>query len=182
MDGMNPFAPLSPAEVAHANATPAAPVPAEDWAPQRPAPKEPPEAGAIRHRRHGAASSRWVYRDAEGRPLFAMVRFDPKNPDGSPKLGRDGKPMKEVLPLTFGMDRVRLDWYFKAAPKPRPLYGLDRLAARPDAPVLVVEGEKAAEAAAVALSCGRDLAGRQRGRGQGRLDRAGGPCGGGVAR
>lgn len=30
---------------------------------------------------------------------------------------------------------------------PRPLYGLDRLAARPDAPVLVVEGEKTAEAA-----------------------------------
>ncbi len=32
---------------------------------------------------------------------------------------------------------------------PTPLYGLDRLAARPDAPVLVVEGEKAADAAAV---------------------------------
>ena len=30
---------------------------------------------------------------------------------------------------------------------PRPLYGLDRLAARPDAPVIVCEGEKAADAA-----------------------------------
>ncbi len=34
-----------------------------------------------------------------------------------------------------------------APPAPRPLFGLDRLAARPDAPVLVVEGEKAADAA-----------------------------------
>jgi putative DNA primase/helicase len=33
-------------------------------------------------------------------------------------------------------------------PAPRPFYGLDRLAARPSAPVLVVEGEKAADAAA----------------------------------
>ena len=34
-----------------------------------------------------------------------------------------------------------------AFPEPRPLYGLDRLAARPDATVLVVEGEKCADAA-----------------------------------
>jgi len=38
-------------------------------------------------------------------------------------------------------------WHFKRANPPLPLYGLDRLAARPDAPVLVVEGEKAADAA-----------------------------------
>jgi uncharacterized protein (DUF927 family) len=36
----------------------------------------------------------------------------------------------------------------KALPAPRPLYGLDRLAAAPHAAVLVVEGEKAADAAA----------------------------------
>ena len=33
-----------------------------------------------------------------------------------------------------------------AFPKPRPLYGLDRLAAKPDATVLLVEGEKCADA------------------------------------
>ena len=37
----------------------------------------------------------------------------------------------------------------KGFPNPRPLYGLDRLAARPTAPVIVVEGEKSADAAAV---------------------------------
>lgn len=35
----------------------------------------------------------------------------------------------------------------KGFPDPRPLYGLARLAQRPDAPVLVVEGEKVADAA-----------------------------------
>nr|WP_246591083.1 DUF6371 domain-containing protein [Georgfuchsia toluolica] len=38
-----------------------------------------------------------------------------------------------------------------AFPEPRPLYGLDRLAAKPDATVLLVEGEKCADAAAEVL-------------------------------
>lgn len=42
----------------------------------------------------------------------------------------------------------RLKWRLKAEPDDaRPLYGLDRLAARPAAPVLLVEGEKTADAA-----------------------------------
>lgn len=36
------------------------------------------------------------------------------------------------------------EWIAKGPPSPRPLFNLDQLAARPDAPVLVVEGEKAA--------------------------------------
>ena len=39
-------------------------------------------------------------------------------------------------------------WCPKGFPKPHPLYRLQELHARPDAPVLVVEGEKAADAAA----------------------------------
>src|SRR4051794_39059157 len=63
---------------------------------------------------------------------------------------------KQTLPYSFGR-RVwtskagnRLDqtgWHFKAPLPPRPLYGLDRLAARPQAPVMLLEGEKAADAA-----------------------------------
>jgi DNA primase len=41
-----------------------------------------------------------------------------------------------------------LRWQWKAVPAPRPLYGLDQLAASPDAQVLIAEGEKAADAAA----------------------------------
>ena len=42
-------------------------------------------------------------------------------------------------------------WHWKHPLEPRPLYGLDRLAERLDAPVLIVEGEKAADAAAELL-------------------------------
>jgi ABC-type uncharacterized transport system permease subunit len=50
---------------------------------------------------------------------------------------------KQFIPLTFWAD----GWKAKAPPEPRPLYGLDRLAARPAAPVLLCEGEKASDAA-----------------------------------
>ena len=105
-----------------------------DWRPELPAPEEPPEAW--RHARHGYPAAVWTYRDADGRPLYAVCRFSLPN-------GR-----KEVQPLTFGTLRGRRGWHWKGAPKPRPLYGLDRLGARPDAPVILTEGEKAADAAA----------------------------------
>jgi len=78
----------------------------------------------------------WKYLDSEGRLLFWVCRFD--LPDGS----------KEIRPLTcWQYPGQEPAWRWKAHPAPRPLYGLDRLAAKPGAPVLVVEGEKAADAA-----------------------------------
>ena len=59
---------------------------------------------------------------------------------------KDGE--KDIRPLTLWRTGGKLSWQLKSLPKPRPLYGLDQLAARPNAPVLVVEGEKAADAAA----------------------------------
>jgi len=85
----------------------------------------------MRHRRHGAPAATWHYRDAAGSLLFVVCRFDPPG------------ARKEIVPLSCGAE----GWRWKAPPEPRPLYGLDRLAARPAAPVLVVEGEKAADAA-----------------------------------
>jgi hypothetical protein len=105
--------------------------PRDAWAPILPAPVPLPET--IRHPRLGAPSATWHYRDAGGGLLFVVCRFDPPG------------ARKEILPLSCGAD----GWRWRAPPEPRPLYGLDRLAARPDAPVLVVEGEKAADAAAV---------------------------------
>jgi hypothetical protein len=56
---------------------------------------------------------------------------------------------KQYRPLTLWRDTSgELKWRWKAAPSPRPLYGLDRLAERPDAVVVVCEGEKSAKAAA----------------------------------
>jgi uncharacterized protein (DUF927 family) len=122
----DPFAPL-PRGLAVASTRPAADK--DDWQAILPAPR--PLLEVLRHRRHGVPSRVWRYRDAAGALLFAVARFDV-----------DG--WKEVLPYSCGAD----GWRWKAVPAPRPLYGLDRLAARPDAPVLLVEGEKTADAAA----------------------------------
>lgn len=96
---------------------------------------EPPRA----HPKHGAPSAIWTYRDAVGASLFHVCRFD--LPNGT----------KEVLPLSLWATSEGNRWRWKGHPEPRPLYGLDRLAARPDAPVVVCEGEKDADAAAQLL-------------------------------
>jgi uncharacterized protein (DUF927 family) len=54
---------------------------------------------------------------------------------------------KQILPRTWCRhENGSESWSWKGFCAPRPLYGLDRLAARPNAPVLVVEGEKTADA------------------------------------
>lgn len=132
-DGM--FAPLPGAERAPKRAAPKDP-----WRPILPIPGDAPPP-AVRHPRHGTPSRCWTYRDAAGNLLGHVWRFD--IPGGG----------KEFTPLTFcenAATRARA-WRFRAWLVPRPLYGLDRLAARPTAPVLICEGEKAADAAAELL-------------------------------
>jgi len=68
--------------------------------------------------------------------MFLVLRFDPKD------WG------KQYRPVTLWQGPEGHNWRWNAPPTPRPLYGLDRLAARPDAPVIVCEGEKAANSAA----------------------------------
>jgi putative DNA primase/helicase len=84
----------------------------------------------------GDPSDLWKYLDEQGNLLFAVARFD--RPDGK----------KEIIPLTYGENEYGRRWHWKGFPSPRPLYNLDKLAAMPDAPVLIVEGEKTVEAAA----------------------------------
>lgn len=52
-------------------------------------------------------------------------------------------PGKQIRPIAWNGDR----WEFKAPPAPRPLLNLSNLLVRPADPVIVVEGEKAADAA-----------------------------------
>lgn len=94
----------------------------------------PPPPGA--HYKHGRPSRRWVYRDAKGAVLCWVYRFDPP------------KRQREFVPLTFCVRGDERAWRWKGLPSPRPLYGLDELAKRLDIPVIVCEGEKAADAAA----------------------------------
>ena len=55
---------------------------------------------------------------------------------------------KTIRPISFVKRRDgSLGWAVKAPPKPWTLFGLEQLSERPDAPVLIVEGEKATLAA-----------------------------------
>ncbi len=89
----------------------------------------------------GRPAARWTYLDAKGAVLRYTLRFE--NASGE----------KDIRPMTLWRkpEDQSLIWRLKSEPGPRPLYGLDRLAARPTAPVLVVEGEKTADAAAERL-------------------------------
>ena len=71
----------------------------------------------------------YTYQYADGTPAFHIHRTD--YPDGSKKI-------VQQLP----------DGQWKAHPPPRPLFNLPDILKNPDAPVLVVEGEKTALAAA----------------------------------
>ncbi|OYD85733.1 hypothetical protein CHT98_02945 [Azospirillum brasilense] len=136
------FAPLTTDEMAAASeaAATGAPAPKDGgmviWEPLLPVPDDAPRA--IPPHRLGKPSAKWAYRDANGDLLGMVCRFD--RGDGG----------KDVVPLVFARNTATGEtaWRWQAFPTPRPLYGLDRLAAHPDAPVLVVEGEKAADAAA----------------------------------
>ena len=110
--------------------------------PETPPPDAPPPA-------MGRAVAQWCYRDAAGNQLFWIQRLN--------LPAQNGKPARKVF-----IHRVWLDggWHYPRSrgenadpftcewPTPRPLYNLHLLAQRPDAKVLVVEGEKAADAAA----------------------------------
>ncbi len=83
------------------------------------------------------AGIKYTYRDITGRVLWYLWRLD------DAETGQ-----KKFLPLSWGsLAGGAPGWHWKHPSGPRPLYGLDRLAARPDAPVIVVEGEKAADSA-----------------------------------
>ena len=129
-DAAKMFDPIAPEEGACA-----APLPAEDeWQVIAPIPEDTPREFPAH--RLGVPSTTWPYRDQHGGLLFVICRFETEGG-------------KEIIPLTFGNDGKGPRWRWKGYPAPRPLYGLDRLAAQPDAPVLVTEGEKAADAAGV---------------------------------
>lgn len=109
---------------------------ADDWRPVLPVPDDaPPGPPSYKHR--GTPAGCWTYRDPAGKLLGYVLRFN--LPDGG----------KEFLPATWCQNAATgaREWRFKAWPAPRPLYGLDRLAQRPAASVVVAEGEKASDAA-----------------------------------
>ena len=101
----------------------------------------------LTHPKHGEPVMHWEYRNQQGQLLFLVARYnDPVATTSS------GKPKKHFSPLTYRQQPGKQpQWAYAGPDAPCPLYGLDRLASKPEATVLVCEGEKAADAAAVLL-------------------------------
>ncbi|KZL10445.1 DUF6371 domain-containing protein [Pseudovibrio sp. Ad26] len=123
----DPFAPIKIGQATKSNRT----------QPQKaiviPVPDEAPEPPAF-HPKLGVPSHRWTYRDANSEMLGYVCRFD---------IEGEGKSYRPLCLFQVG---ERLKWRWETWRQPRPLYGLELLAKAPDAFVVIVEGEKAADA------------------------------------
>ena len=136
-----PFAPIMPEEMAAAAEGVASSPNPTDKVPIVPVPDDAPPC-LFRDPEWGDPSGLWRYRDAEGRLFGYLVRYDVTN--------KEGKPDKNFRPFTYcRLKDGRHAWRAKGLPAPRPIYRLPELLADPLRPVLVVEGEKTVEAAAV---------------------------------
>lgn len=89
-----------------------------------------PPAGVPKTYRGATLVAWWVYRDAQSRELGVVARYE-----------KDGK--KEVIPF---FKKHGATFSIGAPDVPAPLFGLDILAAQPNATVWIVEGEKCAQA------------------------------------
>ena len=85
------------------------------------------------HYDFGNPSRIWTYLDADGEVIHYVARYDPEG------------MKKQVLPWCY--DLLQSKFIAKAFPSPRPLYGLRTIAKAPQSAVLIVEGEKSADAA-----------------------------------
>ena len=112
------------------NKTPIVPVPSD----------APPMS--FKHPKFGVPTMSWPYHDGEGRLVGYVGRWD--------RVDADGRKGKEILPITFcDVGGGKTGWRSKGMPSPRPLFALPDIKVRPDAPILIVEGEKTRDAAAL---------------------------------
>lgn len=111
------------------------------WKPIRPIPEDAPEPPKA-HPNRGIPTRISIYREADGRPIGYVCRF----------ITSDGG--KDDIPLVYARHEKsgKNEWRWMAFSETcRPLYGLDRAAALPEAPLLFTEGEKCADVAHQAL-------------------------------
>jgi hypothetical protein len=99
---------------------------------------------------HGKVHVVREYRNADGQLLFYQVRYLKYDRKGNLIVTSKGTPDKidryRVLRKTIS-GALYWDWEWGLIPRPRPLYRSQYLPLNPGAPVMVCEGEKAAEAA-----------------------------------
>jgi uncharacterized protein (DUF927 family) len=134
------FAPLTADEIAGADDVSIASEKGRST-PILPVPDDAPPC-SWRHPEYGLPVARWEYRNVNGRLMAYTARVE--------YVGVEGKREKDVLPLTYCRvedgERTLLAWRACGLPAPRPLYKLPKLLASPDAPLIITEGEKKADA------------------------------------
>lgn len=79
--------------------------------------------------------SHWTYRNEKGETVGYTVRF------------HDAEGNKNVYPLSYCTDGTQSKWMWQGFDLPRMLYNLDIIAKYPQSTILLVEGEKTADAA-----------------------------------
>ena len=96
-------------------------------------PKNLPVLEDFNHYKHGQPEHKWAYHNSDGSVHGYVCRFN--LPDG-----------KQVLPFTYQNDGTNSKWMYKGFERPRSLYNLHLITDNLDAIVVVVEGEKTADA------------------------------------
>jgi len=93
--------------------------------------------------KEGIASKHWEYR-CDGKLLGVVCRFDTSDIDKENKVVKS----KITPPATYCKNRETGEskWRWKGFPTPRPLYNQDLLKELPKSNVIIVEGEKTADA------------------------------------
>jgi len=132
----DPFAPIGSGSSSRATRATSKPT----WDPVMPVPDDAPPP-PVKHFKLGTPAATWRYDDAAGGALGYVYRF---NTGG----GKVFRPLIYAQPASGG----KAAWRWEGWPATRPLYGLQGLARRPNAPVMVCEGEKSADAAAMLLA------------------------------
>lgn len=112
----------------------------EKWSVLRPVPEGAPEPPNPRFFKIGSEKvefvARWAYHDELGRLLGYVVRF------------RKSDETKGFAAQTYcRSESGECAWRRQTWSRPRPIYGLEKLARYPKYPVIVVEGEKKCDAA-----------------------------------
>lgn len=108
--------------------------------PHYPPPPNAAKSCPTRHYKLGEASAYWDYLNESGVLLMRVARFD--------RTRTNGERAKEYRPCSYGQNKGYTKWHWLQLPGNRPLYGLETLGQfEGTAPVLLVEGEKAADAA-----------------------------------
>lgn len=111
-----------------------------DWEPTGKLPPREATAQDMTFDKLGRLVKWWAYRDAENRVIGYVCRFE------------DEQGKKQTIPLNWCKNSEgKEQWRFKGFADPRPLFNQNSIASLEKVPVLIVEGEKCAEAAALLI-------------------------------